>query len=47
MLRMDRGKVCHPGHVPFTAKKVSEIKGVPLATVLQAARENTRRMYGV
>jgi Tat protein secretion system quality control protein TatD with DNase activity len=33
--------------VPFIAKKVSELKGVPLPEVLQAARENTRRMYGV
>ncbi len=42
-----RGKVCHSGHVPFIAKKVGELKGVPLAQVLQAARDNTRRMYGV
>ncbi|ELR12394.1 hydrolase, TatD family protein [Acanthamoeba castellanii str. Neff] len=42
-----RGKVCHSGHVPFIAKKVGELKGMPLAQVLQAARDNTRRMYGV
>jgi Tat protein secretion system quality control protein TatD with DNase activity len=33
--------------VPFIAKKVSELKEVPLGQVLQAARDNTKRMYGV
>jgi len=42
-----RGKVCHSGHIPFVAKRVAELKGLPLSDVLKAARENTRRMYGV
>ncbi|MDB5049764.1 MAG: hydrolase, TatD family protein [Fibrobacteres bacterium] len=42
-----RGKPAHPGHIPFIAQKLAEIKGVPVEEVYAAARENTRRIYGI
>ncbi len=42
-----RGKPAHPGHIPFIAAKIAELKGVEVGTVYAAARENTRRTYGI
>jgi len=42
-----RGAVAHPGHVPFTAEKMAEVKGVPVAEVFAAVRKNTRAVYGI
>ena len=42
-----RGEVAHPGHVPLIAVKIAEIKGVSAAEVFVAAREATRRVYGI
>lgn len=42
-----RGEVAHPGHVPYIAAKIAEIKGVSAAEVFVAAREATRRVYGI
>lgn len=41
----------HPGDLPAVAERIAEVKGLPLPSgvdeVLRAARENTRRMYGI
>lgn len=42
-----RGKPAHPGHIPLIAGKIAEIKGVAVDKVYAAARENTRRIYGI
>ncbi len=42
-----RGKPAHPGHIPFIAQKIAELKNVPVEAVYAAARENTRRIYGI
>jgi TatD DNase family protein len=42
-----RGKPAHPGHIPLIAQKLAELKGVSLEEVYAAARENTRRIYGI
>jgi TatD DNase family protein len=42
-----RGKPAHPGHIPFIAAKIAELKGVRVEAVYAAARENTRRVYGI
>lgn len=41
-----RGSPAHPGHVPYIAAKIAEVKGVAVEDVFRAARENTRRVYG-
>jgi TatD DNase family protein len=42
-----RGKPAHPGHIPLIAQKIAELKGAGLEDVYAAARENTRRVYGI
>lgn len=42
-----RGKAAHPGHVPYIAQQVAEVKGVPLEEVLHTVRDNTRTVYGI
>ena len=42
-----RGKVAHPGHIPFIAAKIAELKGIAVEAVYLAARENTRKVYGI
>lgn len=42
-----RGKPAHPGHIPLIAQKIAELKQVDVAAVYSAARENTRRTYGI
>lgn len=42
-----RGKPAHPGHIPLIAQKIAELKEVGLEEVYAAARENTRRIYGI
>ncbi|MCF0224326.1 MAG: TatD family hydrolase [Fibrobacter sp.] len=42
-----RGKPCHPGHIPYTAKKLAEIKGIPLEKLYEECRQNTLRCYGI
>lgn len=42
-----RGEIAHPGHVPYVALKIAEIKGVAVGDVLVAARDATRRIYGI
>lgn len=42
-----RGKPAHPGHIPYIATKIAELKGIPVEALYQAARENTRKVYGI
>ncbi len=42
-----RGKVAHPGHIPFIAEKMAEVKAVPVSEVYLQVRENTRDVYGI
>jgi TatD DNase family protein len=42
-----RGKPAHPGHIPHIAAKIAELKGETLEAVYGAARENTKRTYGI
>lgn len=42
-----RGKPAHSGHIPFIAEKIAELKNVPVETVYQQARLNTRKIYGI
>lgn len=42
-----RGRVSHPGHVFHVAKRIAEVKDLPVDEVLEICRENTRRVYGI
>lgn len=42
-----RGQPAHPGHIPLIAAKIAELKGATLEEVYGAARENTRKVYGI
>ncbi|KAJ9455965.1 3prime-5prime-exodeoxyribonuclease [Diplonema papillatum] len=42
-----RQPMCHPGHVPFIADTLAQLKDVTLDGLFQAARENTMRCYGI
>ena len=40
-----RGKVNEPAYVPWVAKKLAEIKGLPLAKIAEATSENFERLF--
>ena len=40
-----RGKVNEPAYVPWVAKKLAEIKGLPLAEIAEATSENFERLF--
>ena len=42
-----KGKFSHCGDIPYVAKRIAELKGVGVDEVMKAARENTRRVYGI
>eukprot|EP00735_Rhodelphis_limneticus_P006146 TRINITY_DN18515_c0_g1::TRINITY_DN18515_c0_g1_i1::g.2833::m.2833 TRINITY_DN18515_c0_g1::TRINITY_DN18515_c0_g1_i1::g.2833 ORF type:complete len:293 (-),score=34.77,sp/Q93075/TATD2_HUMAN/40.22/2e-56,TatD_DNase/PF01026.16/6.3e-62 TRINITY_DN18515_c0_g1_i1:729-1607(-) len=42
-----RGDVANPGHIPYIAKVIAEVKEVPVEKVFEQARENTRCVYGI
>ena len=42
-----RNKWSNPGMAIFTAQRIAEIKGVTLEEVLETARKNATKMYGV
>jgi TatD DNase family protein len=42
-----RGQPAHPGHIPLIAAKLAELKGTTAEAVYAAARENTRKIYGI
>lgn len=37
----------HPGQIPSIAKKIAEVKGMPIEQVCAITRENARAMYGI
>lgn len=41
-----RGRVAHPGMIPFTARKIAEIKGVTTEALLKQVRANVTAVYG-
>ncbi|CAG8610259.1 4555_t:CDS:1 [Diversispora eburnea] len=43
----DKVTICHSGMIPFVAQRISELMNKDIDEVMQAARENTRNMYGV
>ncbi|KAG9292033.1 hypothetical protein G9A89_017932 [Geosiphon pyriformis] len=43
----DKISVSHSGMIPFVAEKIAELKGIEIDQVMNAARENTRNMYGI
>lgn len=42
-----RGKTCHPGFIPYTARMLAHIKNVPVEDLYRHCRENTRTCYGI
>ncbi|MBR3844765.1 MAG: TatD family hydrolase [Clostridia bacterium] len=42
-----RGKRCDSTHIQLTAQRIAEIKGLPAETVLQAAYENGKKLFGI
>ena len=42
-----RGRECHSGMICHTARRLAEIKGIPVEDVLRATEENARRLFGV
>ncbi len=42
-----RGKTCHPGFIPYTARMLSHIKNLPVEELYRHCRENTRNCYGI
>lgn len=42
-----RGKVAHPGHIPWTAAQMAEIKGVSLEDLYIQVRTNTQNVFGI
>ncbi len=42
-----RGQTCHPGYIPFIAKRVAEIHGTTTEEVLKITRDNVKKVYGI
>jgi len=42
-----RGKTNNPSYVPFVAKQIAELKGVPVETIARATSENFERLFPV
>ena len=42
-----RGEESHPGHIPWVAEGVAQVKGASTAEVLAAAHANFRRLYRI
>jgi len=42
-----RGKTNNPSYVPFVAKQIAELKGVPVEAIAQATSENFERLFPV
>jgi len=42
-----RGKVCHPGHIPYIAKQIAEFKKMDVSEIYRLCRENTKNVYGI
>jgi len=39
--------VNHPGNIPFVAQTIANLKGTTIHKVFEAARENTKKCYGI
>lgn len=42
-----RGKTNNPSYVPFVARQIAELKGVPVETIAQATSDNFERLFPV
>ena len=42
-----RGKRCDSAHIQFTAEKIAEIKGISAEEVIDACRENAKRLFAI
>ncbi len=42
-----RGQRCHSGMIAFTAEKIAEVRGETAQAVIDAARKNACRLYGI
>ena len=42
-----RGKRCHPGLLPYMAKKLAEIRGISEEEVIRITTENAKRLYRI
>lgn len=42
-----RGRRCHPGLLPYMAKKLSEIRGISEEEIIRITTENARRLYRI
>ncbi len=42
-----RGKTNSPAYVPWVAKQIAEIKGLPVETIAKISRENFERLFAV
>jgi TatD DNase family protein len=41
-----RGKICHPGHIPFIAQKMADVKNCLIKEIYEQCRQNTQDLYG-
>jgi TatD DNase family protein len=41
-----RGKPCEPAYVAYTARRVAELRGIPLETLAEATSVNAERRFG-
>lgn len=42
-----RGSICHSGLIPYTAAKISEIKGIDTESVLKITMNNAKELFGI
>ncbi len=42
-----RGKLCHSGHIAFTAKKIAEIKNLSEERIRNASFQNAKNLFGI
>ena len=42
-----RGRRCHPGLLPYMARKLAEIRGLAEEDVIRITTENAKRMYRI
>lgn len=42
-----KGICCHSGHIPLIAMKIAELKKIPIEKVIEATRENTKKLFGI
>ena len=42
-----RGKLCHSGHIAFTAERIAEIKGASADEIRKASFQNAKTLFGI